>query len=119
MSGTRRVFRAAGYVFTYKPSASMRQVTLEMWREDPTTGERFWITRAPCTPTRVGTRSVALALVAWVRALDVPARREVKAQAVLEQIAMLRDRMSRAPATRATGMTLALEQLMEGRIAAA
>lgn len=119
MRATRRVFRAAGYVFTYKPVASMRQVSLEMWREDPTTGERFWITRAPCTPSTEGTRSAALALVAWVRSLDVPSRREVKAQAALEQIAVLHDRMSRVPASRAVGMTMALERLVEGRTAAA
>ena len=61
----------------------------------------------------------AMALVAWVKSLGVPVRRHPQAQAVLEQIATLNDRLQRMQRPRDASMAAAVTQLMEGRVTAA
>ncbi|MBL8678368.1 MAG: hypothetical protein JNK05_04340 [Myxococcales bacterium] len=99
----RRVrFRLAGYLFTYTRSQDAAsgegekrhaRVRIDMWREDPASGERHWITVATTAPDRESARAAALALVAWVRWCDVGPKNNVKAQAVAESFAMLRQRL--------------------------
>lgn len=99
----RRVrFRLAGYLFTYTRSTNAvdgdgdkrhARVRIDMWREDPDSGERHWITVATTAPDRQSARAAALALVAWVRWCDVGPKNNVKAQAVAESFAMLRQRL--------------------------
>jgi hypothetical protein len=97
MTDTERFFRAAGYLFTWTPGTSGRKASIEMWRESADGNERFWVTRASCRSTRDGAYAGAMALVAWVQSLDVPSRRDPKAQAVLEQLAFTHDRLARLP----------------------
>ena len=94
-----RFFRAAGYAFTFSGKSRKARVKIEMWREDPGTGERFWVTAAMCAPDRQAAYAAAMALVAWVRSLDVRRRNSVQALAVAE--------------------SLALDRLIEGKAAAA
>jgi|LNFM01.1.fsa_nt_gb hypothetical protein len=98
----RRVrFRLAGYLFTYTRARDAAadgdrrhaRVRIDMWREDPATGERHWITVATTAPDRQSARAAALALVAWVRWCDVGPKNNAKAQAVAESFAMLRQRL--------------------------
>ena len=89
MTDRNCVFRAAGYVFV------QRETALEMHRESAAGDRRYFVTRAPCAPGRDAAYARALAMVAWVRSLDVPVRRDPQAQAVLEQVAILNDRMGR------------------------
>lgn len=91
----RRVrFRLAGYLFTYDRNAKQARVRIDMWREDPVTLERHWITVATTAPDRTSARRVAMALVAWVRWCDIAPRKDVQAQAVAESWAMLQQRIS-------------------------
>lgn len=92
--GKRVRFRMAGYLFTYRKAAAEARVRIDMWREDEETGERHWISVAACAPNTASARSVALALVAWIRSLDVGIKRDAKAQAVAESFALLRDRLA-------------------------
>ncbi|MBL8602765.1 MAG: hypothetical protein JNK72_12655 [Myxococcales bacterium] len=119
MANRRRFFRAAGYLFTYGLSPAASEVGLEMYREDTATGERFFLTRTKCGPEREAAYARAMALVAWVKSLSVPRRREPKAQAVLEQLAIVNDRMARMARPRDLSMAVAVDQLLEGRITAA
>lgn len=96
MTDRNRVFRAAGYVFVQREtSGPERAPALEMYREGAVGGGRHFVTRAPCGPGPDAAYARALAMVAWVRSLDVPVRRDPQAQAVLEQVAILNDRMGR------------------------
>ena len=64
--------------------------------------------------------AAAMALVAWVRSLDVRPRNSVQALAVAESLALMNDRLSRAAATRSDpALSLALDRLIEGKAAAA
>jgi len=119
MATRRRFFRAAGYLFTYGRDADSAEVPLEMYRECPETHARYFVTRAACAPNRTAAYARALALVAWVKSLEVPVRREPKAQAVLEQIATLNDRLHRMQKPRDASMAAAVTQIMEGRVTAA
>ncbi len=119
MNQTERSFRAAGYLFTWAPSDSGGRASLEMWRESASGDERYWVTRASCRPDRDGAYAGAMALVAWVVSLDVPARRDPKAQAVMEQLAITHDRLTRMPERRDPAMVVALKRLVGGRAAAA
>ncbi len=115
-----RFFRAAGYAFTFSGKSRKARVKIEMWREDPGTGERFWVTAAMCAPDRQSAYAAAMALVAWVRSLDVRPRNSVQALAVAESLALMNDRLSRAAATRSDpALSLALDRLIEGKAAAA
>jgi hypothetical protein len=98
----RRAFRLAGYLFTYKKATGATRVRIDMWREDPDTGSRYWVTVAACAPNRQSARSVAWALVAWVKSCDVGPRRNAQSQAVAESFAMLREHLERT-APGATG----------------
>ncbi len=118
MATQRRFFRAAGYLFTYSRGEAA-EVVLEMHRECPETHARYFVTRAMCAPNRTAAYARALALVAWVRSLQVPVRREPKAQAVLEQIATLNDRLVRMRRPRDASMAAAVTQIVEGRVTAA
>lgn len=110
--------RAAGYVFTWERDASKAEVDLEMHREDARGRRRFFVTRARCANDREKIYTRALALVAWVRSLNVPARKDPQAQAVLEQIAVTNDRLARLRA-RAPAASVALDHYIAGRTAAA
>jgi len=94
--GKRVGFRLAGYVFTYRRASQQAQVKIEMWRENPETAERYWVTVAACAPNSQSARSVALALVAWVRSLDVSERKDIQSQAVAESFAILQARLSQS-----------------------
>jgi hypothetical protein len=93
-SAKRVCFRVAGYVFTYRKATGAMKVRIDMWREDPTTRERYWITVAACAPNRASARSVALALAAWVKSCDIGPKRDVQSQAVAESFAMLRQHLA-------------------------
>ncbi len=91
----RRIrFRLAGFVFTYCRETAKARVRIDMWREDPESGERHWITVATTAPDRKSARAAAMALVAWVRWCDVGTKNSVQAQAVAESFAMLRERLA-------------------------
>lgn len=92
---TRRIrFRLAGFLFTYCRETAKARVRIDMWREDPESGERFWITVATTAPDRKSARAAAMALVAWVRWCDVGTKNSIQAQAVAESFAMLRERLA-------------------------
>lgn len=94
-SRARRVrFHLAGFVFTYNRDAKEARVRIEMWREDPATLERHWITVATTAPDRASARRVAMALVAWVQWCDVAPRKDLQSQAVAESWAILQQRMA-------------------------
>lgn len=115
-----RFFHAAGYVFTYSGKSRKARVKIEMWREDPRTGERFWVTTAMCAPDRQAAYAAAMALVAWVRSLDVRPRNSVQALAVAESLAAMNDRLARATTTRSDpALSVALDRLVQGKAAAA
>jgi hypothetical protein len=118
MAVKKHLFRAAGYVFVWSPDPSKAEVDLEMHRESASRGERYFIARTRCPSDRGSISARALAMVAWVRSLGVPVRRDAQAQAVLEQLAVTNDRMSRMR-TVAPRVSLALDQMLEGRAAAA
>ncbi len=118
MADNERFFRAAGYLFTWA-SAGERLEAVEMWRESADGHERFWVTRARCRPNREGAYSAAMAMLAWVKSLDVPVRRDPKAQAVLEQLAVTHDRLRNLPPHSDLAMTAALHTLVSRRVAAA
>lgn len=116
----RRYFRAAGYVFTYEKATGRTTVRIEMWREDPGTRERFWVAVASCAPDRKAAYRAAMALVAWVRSLEVEPRASTQAQAVAESLAIMNDRLANArSAANDPALTLALNQLIAGKAAAA
>ena len=98
-NAARRVrFRLAGFLFTYCRETAKARVRIDMWREDPESGERYWITVATTAPDRKSARAAAMALVAWVRWCDVGPKNSVQAQAVAESFAMLKERLaSRMP----------------------
>ncbi len=120
MSDDERFFCAAGYVFTYTAKSRKGTVRIEMWREDPKTRERFWVTTAMCAPDRKAAYAAAMALVAWVRSLDVKPRASAQAQAVAESLAAMNDRLARVRTTRSDpALVMALDRLIEGKTAAA
>jgi hypothetical protein len=94
VSAKRMCFRVAGYLFTYRKSTGATKVRIDMWREDPSTRERYWITVAACAPNRASARSVALALTAWVKSCDIGPKRDVQSQAGAESFAMLRQHLA-------------------------
>lgn len=92
--GTRVRFRLAGFVFTYRRGSSAARVRIDMWREDPATTERYWITVATCAPRPEAARAVALALAAWVRSLDVGPKVDLRSRAVAESWALMQARVA-------------------------
>lgn len=114
----KRFIRAAGYVFSWDHDTSKDEVDLEMCREDPSGRRRYFIAKVRSAPSREAVYARAMAMVAWVRSLNVPARREPQAQAVMEQIAITQDRLARLRA-RAPAAARAIDQLVEGQTAAA
>lgn len=91
----RRIrFRLAGFLFTYCRETAKARVRIDMWREDPESGERYWITVATTAPDRKSARAAAMALAAWVRWCDVGPKNSIQAQAVAESFAMLRERLA-------------------------
>lgn len=119
MTDTERFFRAAGYLFTWSSTPEGKRASIEMWRESTDGGDRYWVTRASCKPHREGAYAAAMALVAWVQSLDVPARRDPQAQAVMEQLAITHDRLRNMPQQADLAMVAALRTLASGRAAAA
>ena len=96
-------FYLAGFLFTYRKNTGATRVRIDMWREDPDLGERYWISVAACAPNRRSARSVALALVAWVKSCDIGPRNDVRSQAVCESFALLCSHLAvLAPATSAS-----------------
>lgn len=114
----RRFIRAAGYVFVWDHDLSRSTVELEMHREDARGRRRFLVTKTQCAPDREAVYARAMAMVAWIRSLNVPARRDPQAQAVLEQLAVTNDRLDRLR-SRAPRAMYAINELLEGRTAAA
>lgn len=120
MKTTRRSFRLVSFVFTYDRDPSRERVRLDMWRVDPATGARHWVTVAQCAPNPTSARQVATALFAWLTSLDVAPRRDPQAMAVAESLALTADRVARAPKARNDpAFTLAFHRLLAGRAAAA
>lgn len=116
---SRKLFvRAAGYVFTWERDASKPEVDVEVYREDASGRRRFLVTRTRSAPHREAVYARAMALVAWIRSLNVPTRADPQAQAVLEQLAITNDRMARLRA-RMPAAAVAIDQLLEGHTAAA
>lgn len=120
MTDKTRFFSAAGYVFTYSARSGKSTVRIEMWREDPKTRERYWVTTAMCAPDRKAAYGAAMALVAWVRSLEVKPRNSAQATAVAESLALMNDRLTRVRTTRSDpALVMALDKLIEGKAAAA
>lgn len=119
MHESKRFFRAAGFVFTYALSAQRKTTRLEMWRENGVTGERHWVTVTLCPAERPKVYAAALALVAWVLSLEVAPRKELRAQAAAECLALTQDRMSRVRTRANPALALAFHSLLAGRPAAA
>lgn len=117
MTERERFFRAAGYVFTWGDEADGR-ASVAMHRESASGRSRYFIARARCEPGREAAYARALAMVAWVQSLGVPARRDPKAQAVLEMLAVTHDRLARLR-VKAPAVSVAVEGFLEGRAAAA
>lgn len=119
-NNAERFFSAAGYVFTYSGKSKKASVRIEMWREDPKTHERYWVTTAMCAPDRNAAYGAAMALVAWVRSLDVKPRRSAQALAVAESLAIMNDRLARVRTSKSDpALVMALDKLIEGKAAAA
>lgn len=96
---SERFFRAAGFLFTWTRVRDRRWTRLDMWIEDPRDGGRHWVTTASVrSDARERLYSMALALVAQVRSLEVAPRRDPAAQAVAISIALTQDRLSRLDA---------------------
>lgn len=114
----KRFIRAAGYVFSWENDPSREVTELEMLREDTRGRRRFFVAKTECAPTREAVYARAMAMVAWVRSLNVPVRSDPQAQAVLEQIAVTNDRLNRLR-RRSPATSLAIDRLIEGRTAAA
>lgn len=114
----KRFIRAAGYVFVWDHDASKAAVDLEMYREEASKRRRFFVAKSQCAPERDAVYARAMAMVAWLRSLEVPTRRDPQAQAVLEQIAVINDRLERLRA-RSPSAGIAVDQFIEGRTAAA
>lgn len=120
MKTPRRSFRLATYVFTYERDASRDRVRLDMWRVEPGTGARYWVSVTRCAPNPAAARLAAASLVAWLWSLDVTPRRDPQAMAVAESLALTADRIARGPKARNDpAFTLAFHRLLEGRAAAA
>lgn len=100
-----RFFRAAGFLFTWSRVRDRRSTRLDMWLEERPGGARHWV-----TASRVGADhrdrlyARALALVAQVSALDVPARRDPAARAVAYGLALVQDRVDRLNAQQAAAL---------------
>jgi hypothetical protein len=61
-----------------------------------------------------------MALVAWVRSLEVRPRNSAQATAVAESLALMNDRLTRVRTTRSDpALVMALDKLIEGKAAAA
>ena len=118
MSETKseRFFSAAGFVFTYSGRSKKGSVRIEMWREDPKTHERYWVTTAMCAPDRKAAYGAAMALVAWVRSLDVKPRNSAQALAVAESLAVMNDRLARVRTSKSDpALVMALDKRIEGK----
>lgn len=117
MEPDERFIRAAGYLFTWRAPRA-KPTKLEVWREDPATGARFWVAGVPC---RSGARRVvygtAMAVVAWLRALDVKPQATPQAQAVAESLAITRERLARCD--RDPRLALCIDAWIKGRTSAA
>ncbi|MEZ4408792.1 MAG: hypothetical protein R3A52_20315 [Polyangiales bacterium] len=114
-----RFFRAGEWTFTWRraPEGGAR---VDMWREDPS-GRLHWVANAASRGgERARVHATALAMIAWVRSLDVRARADAQATAVAERIACAADRMSRArAANHDVAVRLAVTRLLRGEAAAA
>jgi hypothetical protein len=99
----KRFVRAAGYVFTWELDPSSVEVDLEMHREDDAHRRKFFVAKTRCAPDRDAVYARAMAMVAWLRSLNVPARRDPQAR--------LR---ARSPAA-----ALSFDRMLEGQTAAA
>jgi hypothetical protein len=114
----KRFVRAAGYVFTWELDLGSAEVDLEMHREDDAHRRKFFVAKTRCAPDRDAVYARAMAMVAWLRSLNVPARRDPQAQAVMEQIAVTNDRLARLRA-RAPAAAVSFDRMLEGQTAAA
>ncbi len=113
-----RFIRAAGYLFTWRREAG--HVRVDMFREGLPGGARYGVASAvSASADRAAVYCTALAMVGWVRSLGVAPRRSVKATAVAECLAVLCDRMRQAEASGDPQRTLVLQQMLQGRVAAA
>lgn len=112
-----RFFKAAGFTFTWRvlPSGRCR---VDMHREDAS-GRLHWVTFGESAAGREALYAAALALVAWVASLEVGPRRDPKAQAVAESLAVLCDRMRQTEAHGRPAERLMLAQMLGARGAAA
>lgn len=113
-----KFFRAAEWTFTWSIGRD-RALKVEMWREDPD-GKLHWVTAAR---SRSGDRNkahaLALAMIAWVRSLEVRTGNDTKSRAIAERIACIADRGARLDETRALCLRLAVTRFFAGEAAAA
>lgn len=113
-----RFIRAAGYLFTWRREAGHTRV--DMFREARPGGARYGVASAvSASDDRAAVYATALAMVGWVRSLAVAPRRTVKATAVAECLAVLCDRVRQAEASGDPQRSLVLQQVLDGRVAAA
>ncbi len=92
------ILRAAGFCFTWRRIAQ-GQARVSLWRVDPSTGRRHWVTCAIADDTRDAIRGRALALLALARSIPMAAGRSVEAQAVTLSLAITARRLSRIDVT--------------------
>ena len=117
----KKSFRAGEYTFTFEAREAERRVRLDMFRTDPANRRRrFWVTTAQTAPDMASAELVAMALITWIRSLDVKPRNTAEATAVAESIAATQDRLTRMSASpKQLQLARAISQVTEGRASAA
>lgn len=94
MTNPTLVLRAAGFCFTWR-RMSDRHVRVSLWRVDPASGQRYWVTCAFAPDDRDAIRARALALMTWARSIPTGAGQDVQAQAVATSLAITAQRLAR------------------------
>lgn len=93
MTNPTLILRAAGFRFTWR-RMSDRQVRVSLWRVDPSTGQRHWVTCAFAPDDRDAIRARALALMTWARSIPTRAGQDVQAQSVATSLAITAHRLA-------------------------
>jgi hypothetical protein len=94
MTNPNIILRNAGFCFTWRRTTE-QVVRVSLWRVDPATGQRHWVTCALAANDRDTIRARALALMTWARAIPTAAGGDVQAQAVATSLAITAHRLAR------------------------
>lgn len=94
MNNPASILRAAGFCFTWRRMAEGR-ARVSLWRVDPATRRRIWVTCAFTPDDRDAIRARALALFAWARSVPAPVGSTVEAQAVHASLTITAQRLDR------------------------